>query len=66
VTTDLLANVERAESDRPPRAMEEPAPSSYWLGPAGALAGHWRKRALAAEAEVVKLRRALFRWRFKP
>jgi hypothetical protein len=65
---DLLANVERAE--RPVRIaplvpdLESTAP--HWLGPAGAEGLYWRRRALAAEAEVEALRRALAAWRYRP
>lgn len=57
---DLLANVERAEGDRPLPSPDRVDPhAGYWLGSAGAVAERWKRRALAAEAEVARLRKAL-------
>jgi hypothetical protein len=67
--TDLLANVERAPEHRPPLKRDEGAtPPGHWLGCAGGNGhvGHWRRRALAAEAELLALRQAIARWDFKP
>ncbi len=56
--TDLLANVERPCGDRPERCIEsEPAAiDGYWLGSSTAELNRWRARALAAEAELARLR----------
>jgi len=62
VSTDLLANIERAPEQRPAASPERVDPhAGYWLGSAGGLAEAWRARALAAEREVEWLRKALAR-----
>lgn len=67
MSADLLANAERPETHRPTPSREPlDANAGYWLGSAGGSAEHWRARALAAEREVARLRRALARWRFRP
>lgn len=38
----------------------------YWRGGAVAEVDAWKQRALAAEAEVQALRKALRRWRWRP
>jgi hypothetical protein len=58
MSADLLANVERPERDRPVPSPERVDPhAGYWLGSAGSRVEHWRRRALAAEAEVERLRK---------
>lgn len=54
----FLVNAERAELDRPlpSREPEPPPEEGYWLGSAGGEVARWRRRALAAEAALVRLR----------
>jgi hypothetical protein len=67
---DLLANVERAEHDRP-RAVAPVTPDLVpderpWVGSVHSEVEHWRQRALAAEDHVARLQRALARYRVRP
>ena len=60
---DTLANVERAEAERP-RAVAPVVPDLVpeerpWAGGAVALVEHWRSRALAAERNLAALRAAV-------
>lgn len=72
MSADLLANVERDPEQRPRPVvpvvpdLEPPEGFGYWHGAAGADAAYWRRRALAAEALVAGLRRALARYRVRP
>ncbi len=59
---DTLINCERVE----PAPVEREAVPGYWLGSAASqvrAADEWQRRALAAEALVIDLRKALVRWR---
>lgn len=65
---DRLANAERPEVERPRRIPPllpdvEPPDAPAFVGSVGEEIAHWRDRALAAEALVEKLRRALARHR---
>lgn len=68
MAVDLLANVERAPTDRPPRAADSNTNSvvGYWFGSAAGEVQRWKARALAAEALVAELRRGLAGWRWRP
>jgi hypothetical protein len=67
---DLLANIERPPSDRPTPSRDDVTANypGYWPGPATPPRDtlRWKARALAAEAEVEELRRALAAWRYRP
>ena len=67
---DTRAVAELPESERPVR-IAPPLPdvestAEHWHGPATLDAVHWRARAIAAEAEIEALRRALARYRYRP
>ncbi|MGH7294137.1 MAG: hypothetical protein ACRELB_04360, partial [Polyangiaceae bacterium] len=67
IMSDLLANAERAPTERPaPTIDESPSAGGYWLGGAGADVSRWRERALRAEQLVERLQLALVRWRPRP
>jgi hypothetical protein len=66
VTGDTRVLAELPEAERPVR-LAPPVPdlestAGYWHGPAAL----WRARALASEAEVAALRKALARYRERP
>ena len=65
--TDLLANVERHDGDRPAAALPlvpDLVPDERpWHGGAVAEVERWRGRALAAEAVVAELQQRLRRYR---
>ena len=67
MNVDTRANVERPADQRPVAALpivpDLESTGEPWHGPAGAQAGYWRKRALAAEAHVAELQRQLTRYR---
>jgi hypothetical protein len=58
---DLLANVERPQSERPPPIPpplpDRESPEPFWQGGAAAYVNGWRTRALRAEAELARLGR---------
>lgn len=54
---DTLANAERPAGDRPVASADRLDPHfGYWPGSATGHVEHWRQRALAAEAEVRRMR----------
>ena len=69
---DLLANVERPPSDRPPGSFLPVVPDRVsveppWHGGAAAYVETWRQRALRAEALLERLRAGLAAgWRPSP
>jgi hypothetical protein len=58
MSDDLLINAERPSGDKPARVAERDPPpeAGYFPGSATGHVLYWRWRALAAEAEVYRLR----------
>lgn len=50
----------------PPLPPDVEAKTPFWYGPAGAQAEYWRKRALAAEARILRLVEELSAARGRP